>query len=142
MNEQRFHQQKRIETTTEQCECSHSCSALLKMGKFWCNALLPFLIHIRFSAIVSHVHLKFLSHVEVFSLQAFTLDIFLSLYWHDYRLRHNSTQEIVYQSEATSKIWTPDIYFPDALESIKHGVTKENKALFLQNDGSVRFSQR
>eukprot|EP00112_Aurelia_sp_Birch-Aquarium-sp1_P002882 Seg132.4 transcript_id=Seg132.4/GoldUCD/mRNA.D3Y31 product="Gamma-aminobutyric acid receptor subunit gamma-1" protein_id=Seg132.4/GoldUCD/D3Y31 len=75
-------------------------------------------------------------------MEAFTLDIYLSLYWYDYRLRNNATQEIVFQSEAISKIWTPDVYFPDALESTKHAVTKENKALFLRNDGSILLNQR
>ena len=75
-------------------------------------------------------------------LQAFTLDFHLSLFWHDYRLRHKASKWITYQAEAVKLIWTPDIYFPTALESKKHSVTKENKFLFVKQNGDVGLDQR
>lgn len=76
----------------------------------------------------------------------YKIDIFLRRIWKDHRLAFNSsvynTSEVIIDMKSMHKVWTPDIFFSNEKQAIKHEVTIPNKLLRLYANGTLLFSER
>ena len=78
-----------------------------------------------------------------FSLQEYTVDLYVRQTWTDWRLRFNETKRTVTLNyNQLSRIWIPDLFFRNEKRAISHDVTVPNRLLRLYPDGTILYSQR
>ena len=90
----------------------------------------------------------FISHKltfeSCFSMQDYSLNMYLRQQWTDPRLKFKpfngkEEQKIKLEDGMWNKIWTPDVFFRNEKEASFHDVTTPNRLLNLHNDGRVWY---
>uniref|UniRef100_A0A7E4ZZF2 Gamma-aminobutyric acid receptor subunit beta n=1 Tax=Panagrellus redivivus TaxID=6233 RepID=A0A7E4ZZF2_PANRE len=76
------------------------------------------------------------------SQMSIDVDIYLYMSWKDQNLAHTDGTWTINTPEHKKKIWTPDVYFANAMSAKLHDVTVPNFNLYIKNDGTVAFSLR
>merc|ERR1711892_942193 len=78
------------------------------------------------------------------SLQKFTFDCYFRQKWTDLRLVFNSTnlQELPMNWQFLSKIWRPDTYFLNGMNSYLHKIAVPNRFIRIAPNGRISYSQR
>ena len=80
------------------------------------------------------------------SLQKFTFDCYFRQYWTDTRLAFNSTnlhlKELPMNWQFLSKIWRPDTYFLNGMDSYLHKIAVPNRFIRIAPTGKISYSQR
>ncbi|XP_071082672.1 glycine receptor subunit alpha-2-like [Haliotis cracherodii] len=73
----------------------------------------------------------------------FRASFFLRQQWVDPRLKFNEVNHsIVLSEKRLSRMWVPDIFFPESTEETRHIITTPNVLIRLHPDGSILYSQR
>ncbi|XP_063720073.1 gamma-aminobutyric acid receptor subunit alpha-5-like [Symsagittifera roscoffensis] len=76
----------------------------------------------------------------------FRIDFYFTQSWVDERLDFRrfvcNQTNVTFTITREQPLWTPDTYFPNALEAETHSVTQENRAVWLRSDGRVTTSTR
>ena len=73
-------------------------------------------------------------------MQEFKADIYMRQIWNESRLAFgNRDHALILQHETLDKIWLPDTYFENAVNT---RVQQETRTVFLYGDGLIAFSQR
>ena len=73
-----------------------------------------------------------------------TLDMYFRQFWYEPRLsfaQKHDVNKMVYGSEMISKLWTPDTFIVNAVESLKP-VRDDNSLLRISYTGDILFSKR
>jgi len=65
-------------------------------------------------------------------------------YWRDARLAYSGSADdnMTLTGDFADKIWVPDTYFINDMDSFLHGVTELNRMIRLYGDGSVVYGSR
>eukprot|EP00794_Sanderia_malayensis_P020503 gene20503-22520_t len=74
--------------------------------------------------------------------QSYESDVYLRMLWKDTRLCHNETEDIIISGNPHKSIWSPDLYFENALKTAKSEITKYNYYIRIQKDGNIYSSIR
>ncbi len=78
-----------------------------------------------------------------FSLQDFTLDMYLRQFWTDSRFSFPSNEEeLCISNEMLNKIWWPDTFFANAKDTKFHLATTKNAFLRIKPTGEITQSLR
>ena len=79
-----------------------------------------------------------------FSLQDYTITIYLNQYWKDERLAfsQNHSDCMTLTGDFAEKIWVPDTFFANDKHSFLHDVTEKNKMVRLHGDGHIAYGMR
>eukprot|EP00794_Sanderia_malayensis_P020509 gene20509-22527_t len=111
--------------------------------KFFMNRSLLTRPNVTGPPLVATVKLYLLKIEEIQEVQEiYTVDFYMKILWNDYRLRHNLTKQINLQANDCEKIWSPDIFFPNALKADAPKVSKPNQYARIKNNGDVEYSRR
>ena len=78
--------------------------------------------------------------------QDFTVDLYLRMIWHDYRLLFPVCELrpfIIMDSDQLEDVWRPDLFFKQAKKSSRHDIARLNAALKVNRaDQSIFYSER
>ena len=68
----------------------------------------------------------------------------MTQYWTDSRLAYSgsSSDNMTLTGDFADKIWVPDTYFTNDMDSFLHSVTELNRMIRLYGDGSVVYGLR
>ncbi|XP_023328188.1 gamma-aminobutyric acid receptor alpha-like [Eurytemora carolleeae] len=81
----------------------------------------------------------------------YSMDCYFRQYWRDERLgfrglKHNANQlqidQLSLNVKMLEKIWKPDTYFHNGLDSYLHTITRPNKLLRISEHGDITYSMR
>ena len=79
------------------------------------------------------------------------MDCYFRQYWRDQRLsfkglKNNANNLVINQLSLNvamlEKIWKPDTYFHNGLDSYLHSITRPNKLLRISENGDITYSIR
>lgn len=91
------------------------------------------------------VEKELLGHFVFFSMQDYSLGIFLRQTWNDSRLSYKkipSLRSLELDSRLIDNIWVPDLFITNEKKAIFHTVTVPNKLMHIYPEGRVQYSVR
>ena len=81
--------------------------------------------------------------VPFFKLQAFSLDLYLGHFWRDPRLAFGLNRTIILGGEAIEKLWVPDTFFINSVDTKIHKMMFSNKKIWINLiNGTMMLSAR
>ncbi|XP_001624303.3 gamma-aminobutyric acid receptor subunit beta-1 isoform X2 [Nematostella vectensis] len=73
----------------------------------------------------------------------FTVDMYLGQFWKEPRLAFGIKREIILSGVASEKLWVPDTFFVNSIDTKVHALLFSNKKVWINlTDGSVMLSAR
>ncbi|KAI1705856.1 neurotransmitter-gated ion-channel ligand binding domain-containing protein [Ditylenchus destructor] len=95
------------------------------------------IVHVRVG-----IHVQSISNFQLTTMD-YDMDMWLRMCWRDPRLAHGLKAPILITEESyLKKIWRPDAFFVNSVDSLFHRVTYLNFYMFVFPDGEVYFESR
>ncbi|KAI1712536.1 neurotransmitter-gated ion-channel ligand binding domain-containing protein [Ditylenchus destructor] len=95
------------------------------------------IVHVRVG-----IHVQSISNFQLTTMD-YDMDMWLRMCWRDPRLAHGLKAPILITEESyLKKIWRPDAFFVNSVDSLFHRITYLNFYMFVFPDGEVYFESR